>query len=332
MAPGSCSIWPATSARPRRTGPWLLGDAPDGRHGHETWPTSGAIPPPEAVRPGPSTRATWSLMRRAGPLGPTCSPRTGISTEDGRPRDAAIVRLSGRSPAGQGRSFSAACCMPTTATSRMGRGQELHAWADLDVVADGDGGHVQQDHPEVDEGPRPDMGLVAVVAVQGRADLGPLPDRAQRLPQQGQPRLGVGGIAGVASCWSCSAAWPCGGSPGKWPLAAGHQQDRPPTESRQAPDRTPSPHPDQPRRAVRGRSGRCDAAKARPPSTSSMDLTYRQGDQSSAGNLGLMGQRWPLAGRSRRRSRCRPPSPRRADPSRPPGPGQPSRRPRPPGA
>jgi hypothetical protein len=67
MAPGSCSIWPATSARPRRTGPWLLGDAPDGRHGHETWPTSGAIPPPEAVRPGPSTRATWSLMRRAGP-------------------------------------------------------------------------------------------------------------------------------------------------------------------------------------------------------------------------------------------------------------------------
>jgi hypothetical protein len=39
--------------------------------------------------------------------------------------------------------------------------------ADLNVVAELDGGHLQQDHPKVDEGPRPDMGLVAVVAAPG---------------------------------------------------------------------------------------------------------------------------------------------------------------------
>src|SRR4029453_2911438 len=67
---------------------------------------------------------------------------------------------------------------------RVGRGQELNIGADLYVVADPDGGHVEQDHPDVDEGPRPDMDLVAVVAVQRRADLGALPHRAQQLAQQ----------------------------------------------------------------------------------------------------------------------------------------------------
>jgi hypothetical protein len=79
----------------------------------------------------------------------------------------------------------------------MGRGQELDVGADLHVVADPDGGHVQQDDPEVDEAPSPDVGLVAVVAVQGRADLGALPYRAQQLLQQGPPRVGVGGVAGA---------------------------------------------------------------------------------------------------------------------------------------
>jgi hypothetical protein len=65
MAPGSCSIWPATSTRPRRTGPWLLGDAPDGRHVHETWPTSGAILPPRPRGPAP----------RQGPHGRACGGR-----------------------------------------------------------------------------------------------------------------------------------------------------------------------------------------------------------------------------------------------------------------
>src|SRR4029450_6648934 len=55
---------------------------------------------------------------------------------------------------------------------RMGRGQELDVGADLDVVTDGDGGHVQQHAAEVDEGPRPDVNLVAVVAGQRRGVCG----------------------------------------------------------------------------------------------------------------------------------------------------------------
>jgi hypothetical protein len=41
------------------------------------------------------------------------------------------------------------------------------------------------------------MGLVAIVAVQGRPDLGARPHRARQLTEQGQLRLGVGGVAGV---------------------------------------------------------------------------------------------------------------------------------------
>jgi hypothetical protein len=77
------------------------------------------------------------------------------------------------------------------------RGEELDVGTDLHVVADGDGGHVEQDDAEVDEGPRPDTGLVAVVTAQGWADLAAFTECAEQLAEQGKSSLEVRGIAVV---------------------------------------------------------------------------------------------------------------------------------------
>jgi hypothetical protein len=66
----------------------------------------------------------------------------------------------------------------------MGRGQQLHVGADLDVVADADARNVEEDQAEVREGPCTDSGLVAIVATERRANLGVLAVRLQQLDDQ----------------------------------------------------------------------------------------------------------------------------------------------------
>ena len=82
----------------------------------------------KAAPTDPSIRGTWWLMPPAAPSDRTCFRRIASSTGDGLWRDVATVRWSGRSPTGQGRSSSAACCTPTTATSRL--------WSSLGVLRD----------------------------------------------------------------------------------------------------------------------------------------------------------------------------------------------------
>ena len=77
--------------------------------GHETSPTSATTRPRKAARPGRSTRATWLPTRPAAPSGPTCSPRTETSTEDGRPRDAATAPLEREIASRPGTFFF--CCL-----------------------------------------------------------------------------------------------------------------------------------------------------------------------------------------------------------------------------
>jgi hypothetical protein len=82
----------------------------------------------------------------------------------------------------------------------MSGGQELDIGADLDILTDGDARDVEEDRAEVDECPRADVGLVAVVAAQRRPDLSALGEGAEQLAQltqDGAPRLSVREVAGV---------------------------------------------------------------------------------------------------------------------------------------
>ena len=80
---------------------------------------------------------------------------------------------------------------------RVGGGEQLHVGADLHVVADGDGGDVEDDEPEVGEGAGSDAGLVAVVAAERRPDLAALAVRPQQLGEQLPQQRRVGRVGGV---------------------------------------------------------------------------------------------------------------------------------------
>src|SRR5206468_1702967 len=71
---------------------------------------------------------------------------------------------------------------------RMQRGDEMHAGTDLHVVPDPHLGGVEHDRAVIDEGPRADSDVLAVVALKWRHDLGAITDRSQQLTQDGAAR------------------------------------------------------------------------------------------------------------------------------------------------
>ena len=74
---------------------------------------------------------------------------------------------------------------------RVGWGEQLHVGADLNVVADADGGDVERHEAEVSEPPGPHEDLVPVVAVEGRPDHGAFAKCADQLDQDVTVRLPV---------------------------------------------------------------------------------------------------------------------------------------------
>jgi hypothetical protein len=76
----------------------------------------------------------------------------------------------------------------------------LHVRPDLHVVADGDGGDVEGDQPEVGERPGADADLVAVVAHEGRADLAAGAEPAEELLEDPSLRARRGRGRAVEPC------------------------------------------------------------------------------------------------------------------------------------
>ena len=79
----------------------------------------------------------------------------------------------------------------------MGRRQELHPGADLHVIADDDRSRIEGNQSEVDEAPCADVEVRAVVAVQGRTDLGSRSQGSHQFGEDHHVSLGVLGRAVV---------------------------------------------------------------------------------------------------------------------------------------
>src|SRR4051812_13944070 len=73
---------------------------------------------------------------------------------------------------------------PGRRVDRVPRGQQLHVGGDLHVVADRHPGHVEAHEAEVDEAARAEEGLVPVVELDRRADLGLLAQRGEELGEE----------------------------------------------------------------------------------------------------------------------------------------------------
>jgi hypothetical protein len=58
-------------------------------------------------------------------------------------------------------------------------GQQLHVGTDLDIVADRHPRHVERHQTPIREATRPERGLVAVVAIEGWADLSTFTERPE---------------------------------------------------------------------------------------------------------------------------------------------------------
>ena len=83
--------------------------------------------------------------------------------------------------------------------ARMVGGDELNARPDLRLVADDDLADVEDDAVEVEEGAGAEADVVAVVAVERRADDRPVADRGETLDEQPPPLGARGGEAGIVA-------------------------------------------------------------------------------------------------------------------------------------